>query len=79
MILNLVQPWVRGTAVHSDRPVGDIMGCSMGSLINIPVFLEAACGLTAGLLTQGASGVPQDPLAPRRGPFGSTARPTAAH
>jgi hypothetical protein len=27
-------------------------------------------GFTSGLLTQGVPGVPQDPLAPRRGPLG---------
>ena len=34
--------------------------------------VEAPAGLEAGLLTQGALGVPQDPLAPRRGPLESS-------
>ena len=40
------------------------------SMILVPVHLEGDEMYPAGLLTQGVPGVPQDPLAPRRGTLG---------
>ena len=40
------------------------------SMILVPVHLEGDELYAAGLLTQGVPGVPQDSLAPRRGPLG---------
>ena len=39
---------------------------------NFRATVDAALLREPGLLTQGVTGVPQDPLVPRRGPLGSS-------
>ena len=73
------------------RNRGSVSSGSGDRVLDSSIYSGRRCCRRPGLLTQGVRGVPQDPLAPCRGPlgpshprtsartFGSTVRPAVAH